>query len=104
MKAIGVVALVMVSAQWAFGSDFDLPSLKYDQRAPGSLPSAPASGKKLSDIPSFDLPAKLPVSVHNEQISRDGIVRPPTDTDYKLRILEAPKVDQGILKNSDSKR
>lgn len=45
MKTIGAAVFLVFSAHLVLASDSDFPALKYDQREPGSLPSAPASGR-----------------------------------------------------------
>ena len=104
MKTIGLVAVLIFSASSAFASDFDLPSLKYDQRAPGSLPSAPAAGTKRQENLHFESSIDQGKQVKVAGMGRDGVVTPSSDVDFKLKILNAPKVDQGILKSPDAKR
>ena len=119
MKTIGMAALLMFSGHWAFASDFTLPSLKYDQREPGSLPSAPIGGPNVVQTPWTEIAmAKKPRPIAG-RIDRDGFIFPTTplgnrggdarnvdliDRDFKLRIDAAPSVDQGIIAKPDAQR
>ena len=104
MKTIVVAVFLTFSAQAAFASDFDLPALKYDQRPPSSLPRAPEQGTKEFQFPSFDQSPNLQKQTRNTGIARDGVVRPSEGIDYKIRVVKAPRLDQGIIKNADAKR
>jgi hypothetical protein len=98
-----MTAFLILSAHWASASDFTLPELKYDQRAQGSLPSAPASGQKL-DLSAFKLPAVSKQKIQTKGITQDGLVSPPNGIDFKIRVVKGPTLDQGIIKIPDSKR
>jgi hypothetical protein len=119
MKTIGVAALLILSAHWTLASNFDLPTLKYDQREPGSLPSVPASGRSAIRTPWSDAAKTLKPRPVSGRIDRDGIIVPTTplrdlsgdsrnldliDRDFKLRIDQAPKVDQGMIAAPDAQR
>ena len=72
MKTVEVAVLLILSAQWAAASDFDLPALKYDQRTTGSLARAPGpiSGyhKVLSTGVKADLSASDAARVYTVKI------------------------------------
>ena len=104
MKSIVVAVFLSFSVQAAFASDFDLPALKYDQRAPGSLPGSPAAGPKAPQFPSFDKSPNDQKQTRITGIARDGVVRPSEGIDCKIRVVKAPRLDQGIIKNADAKR
>jgi len=118
MKTIGMVAFLILSAQLGLASDFTLPSLKYDQREPGTLPSTPASGRSSAEVKWPDHPKTPKARPISGNIDRDGIIVPTTrlgsragdlsgidliDPNYKLRIDKAPKVDQGIVITPDAR-
>ena len=115
MKAIGLAVFSILSAHWAFASDFEFPVLKYDQREPGSLPSTPAQGRKSVELSRPEASEVSKPHVASGTIGRDGIIVPASpfirssqelgviDPDYKLRVLEAPKVDQKMVIKPDAK-
>lgn len=53
MKLIGAAAFILVTASGIQASDFDFPSLRYNQRAPGSLPgSKMMSRENIDPVPT----------------------------------------------------
>jgi len=119
MKTIGAAALVILSAHWTLASNFKLPDLKYDLRNPGSLPGTPASGHLLLETPLLEVARSSKPRVLSGRIGRDGIIVPTTplgtytrdsqnfdliDRDFKLRIEQAPQMDQDMLVAPDAQR
>ncbi len=102
MKTIGAAVFLLVSASsWASTANFEFPALKYSDREPGSLARSPLQKAIPNPLPAVaEQPAAKPARRHFDE--RSGIITPPSDADYKLRIIAAnPKIDPGIIKGAD---
>ena len=95
MKAIETAVFLIGSASLAFAADLDLPALKYEQRAPGSLNRPPVLAREFSPELSSVPATNAPVLLSREALSPSKvyILRERTQKSVKANSGGAPSAE-----------